>query len=135
MALANAGLGAAHGFAAPLGGMLGAPHGALCARLLPEVIAANLRALRARAADSPALARYAEVARILTGRAEATPEDGVTWARDLCQALAVPGLSAHGLSSADIATVVPRARRASSMRGNPIELTDDELSAILEDAL
>jgi alcohol dehydrogenase class IV len=135
MALANAGLGAVHGFAGPLGGMLGAPHGALCARLLPGVIGTNVRALRKRAAASPILARYAEVARILTGRADAAPEDGAAWVRDLCEALSVPGLSAHGLSSGEIGAAVPRARGASSMRGNPIELTDDELHAILEEAL
>ncbi len=135
MALANAGLGAVHGFAGPLGGMLGAPHGALCARLLPGVITANLRALRARAADSPMLARYAEVARILTGRADAAPEESAEWAAELGEALSVPGLSAHGLASADLETAVSKSRRASSMRGNPIELTDEELHGILEDAL
>jgi alcohol dehydrogenase class IV len=135
MALANAGLGAVHGFAGPLGGMLGAPHGALCARLLPGVITANVRALRERDAESPVLARYAEVARILTGRAEATPEDGAGWVRELAEALSIPDLSAHGLASPDIPSVLSRARKASSMRGNPIELTDEELHAILEDAL
>jgi alcohol dehydrogenase class IV len=60
LALANAGLGAVHGFAAPICGMFPAPHGATCAALLPHVIAANVHALRARQADGPALARYAE---------------------------------------------------------------------------
>jgi alcohol dehydrogenase class IV len=135
MALANAGLGAVHGFAGPLGGMLGAPHGALCARLLPGVIEANVEALRRRAPEGGVLARYGEVARILTGRAEATPEEGAWWVRDLGEALSIPRLSAHGLTSADLETAVTKARRASSMRGNPIELTDDELHHILEDAL
>jgi alcohol dehydrogenase class IV len=135
MALANAGLGAVHGFAGPLGGMLGAPHGALCARLLPGVILANIRALRERDVESPVLGRYAEVARILTGRAEATPEDGAEWVRELTEALSIPGLSAHGLTPQDIPAVLPRARKASSMRGNPIELTDEVLHAILEEAL
>jgi alcohol dehydrogenase class IV len=135
MALANAGLGAVHGFAGPLGGMLGAPHGALCARLLPGVIRANVQALRERSAASPTIERYAEVARILTGRVAATPEEGAVWIEDLCDALSVPGLSAHGLSLADLDATVSRSSKASSMRGNPIELTEAELSAILEDAL
>ena len=135
MALANAGLGAVHGFAGPLGGMLGAPHGALCARLLPGVITANVGALRERATDSPGLARYAEVARILTGRPDATPEDAAGWVGDLGEALSIPGLSAHGLTPGDLETAVAKSRKASSMRGNPIELTDEELHAILESAL
>jgi alcohol dehydrogenase class IV len=135
MALANAGLGAVHGFAGPLGGMLGAPHGALCARLLPGVISANVRALRERSSASPTLERYAEVARILTGRAEATPEHGAVWVQDLCEALSVPGLSAHGLSPAQIGAAVPKAQEASSMRGNPVDLTEEELHRILEEAL
>jgi alcohol dehydrogenase class IV len=135
MALANAGLGAVHGFAGPLGGMLGAPHGSLCARLLPGVIEANVRALRHRTPESPILARYGEVARILTGRASATPEEGAQWVRDLGEALAVPRLSTLGLSSPELEAAVAKARRASSMRGNPIELTDEELHRVLQDAL
>jgi alcohol dehydrogenase class IV len=135
MALANAGLGAVHGFAGPLGGMLGAPHGALCARLLPGVVEANVAALRRQAPEGEVLTRYGEVARILTGRAAATPEEGARWLRDLGEALAIPRLSAHGLTSADLETAVAKARRASSMRGNPIELTDDELHRVLEEAL
>lgn len=135
MALANAGLGAVHGFAGPLGGMLGAPHGALCAGLLPEVMTANLKALRARAADSPVLERYAEVARALTGCPDASPEDGVAWVRELREALEVPRLATQGLSAGDLEVAVEKARRASSMRANPIELTGDELHEALEAAL
>jgi len=135
MALANAGLGAVHGFAGPLGGMLGAPHGELCAGLLPEVMTANIRALRARAKDNPALERYAEVARILTGRSDAPPEQGVDWVRELREALRVPRLAAQGLARDEIPGAVEKARRASSMRGNPVELDEGELAAVLEHAL
>lgn len=135
MALANAGLGAVHGFAGSLGGMLGAPHGALCASLLPEVMLANLRALRARAPGSPALPRYAEVARLLTGRDDAVPEDGASWVRDLREALAVPRLGAQGLDAAMLDDAVEKAQRASSMRANPIALDCDELRGILQAAL
>ena len=77
LALANAGLGVVHGFAAPLGGRFSAPHGAICAAILPYGMEMNLRALRARAPQSDALRRYQEVARMLTGRADATAEDGI----------------------------------------------------------
>ena len=68
MALANAKLGAVHGFAGPLGGLFPAPHGMICARLLPFVVEANVRALQMREPDSPVLKRYDEVAQLLTGR-------------------------------------------------------------------
>ncbi len=136
LALANAKLGAVHGLAGPLGGWLpAAPHGALCGRLLPIVTAANLAALQSRAPDSPALARYAEAARILTGRANARATDGATWLNDLVVELAPPGLAAYGLAPADIPALVPAAQQASSMRGNPIALTDGEITLILEQAL
>ena len=135
LALANAKLGAVHGFAAPLGGMFPVPHGTVCARLLPSVVDANVRALRARAPDSPALARYDEVARTLTGRADARAEDAVPWLRALVDDLEIPMLSAYGVTVGDIERVVEKARKASSMQGNPIELTEDELGEVLRSAV
>ena len=135
LALANAKLGAVHGFAAPLGGMFPAPHGAVCARLLPRVTAMNVHALRARAPQSGALERYDEVARLLTRDPRARAEDGVAWLRALVDDLAIPPLSAYGVSLADVARVVALARKASSMGGNPIVLTDEELSDVLGAAI
>lgn len=135
LALANAGLGAVHGFAAPVGGMFHAPHGAVCAALLPHVMETNLHALRQREADNPVLARYHEVGCILTGRPDATAEDGVTWLRDLRRHLEIPGLGRYGANREHVETLVEKASAASSMRGNPIRLTDDELRNILERAL
>src|SRR5207249_4836064 len=87
LALANAGLGAVHGFAGPIGGMFPAPHGALCACLLPQVMKINLRALRERLPASEVLRRYAEIAQQLTGDEAATAEAGVAWIEELCQTL------------------------------------------------
>jgi alcohol dehydrogenase class IV len=135
LALANAKLGAVHGFAAPIGGQFPAPHGAVCARLLPLVIQANVTALRERAAASPMLARFEEVARVLTGKAAASVADGVAFIDELGRELAVPGLSSYGMTLADVPSVVAKASVASSMKGNPIVLTIAELSGILERAL
>lgn len=135
LALANAGLGAVHGFAAPLGGMLQAPHGAICARLLPFVMEVNIRALRARQPDHYALSRYDEIARILTGNPNAVAADGIAWVHGLCQALQIQPLSAYGLTQEDIPRVVERAAAASSMKGNPIPLTPEEMTEILTRAL
>lgn len=133
MSLANAGLGAAHGFAAPVGGAFPAPHGAVCAALLPHVMEVNTAALRSR---TPAgLARYETVARILTGRGDAHPEDGAKWVRDLCARLQVPPLSAYGMTAQDVPLLVEQASKASSMKANPIALTREELTLILEKAL
>lgn len=135
MALANAKLGAVHGFAAPIGGMFDAPHGAICAILLPPVMAANIRALREREPEHEALGRYAEVARLLTGDTAATPEDGAAWAGQLVADLGIAPLSTYGLTDESVPEVVEKASNASSMQGNPITLTDEELSAILVSVL
>jgi alcohol dehydrogenase class IV len=135
LALANAKLGAAHGFAGPAGGMFPAPHGAVCARLLPYVIAMNVRALRERLPDSEALRRYDEIAQILTGKSSATASDGVVWVQELCETLQVPPLSKYGMNSEDIPILVEKAAKASSMKGNPILLTSDEMQEILAQAM
>ncbi|MBW8041732.1 MAG: iron-containing alcohol dehydrogenase [Planctomycetes bacterium] len=134
LALANAKLGAVHGFAGPLGGMISAPHGVICARLLPFVCQANVRALQSREPSSPALARYDEVARISTGKVSAQAADGVEWIQNLCKALTVPPLAQFGLKEKDFPTVVTKAKKSSSMKGNPIILTDDELIKILRNS-
>ena len=135
LCLANAGLGAVHGFAAPIGGMFPAPHGAVCARLLPLVVEANCQALRERQPDNPAIARYAEIARILTGSHAATIEDGIEWLKQLCADLHIPALSDYGVANADIAILVQKSTAASSMKANPIQLNAAELADILEKAL
>jgi alcohol dehydrogenase class IV len=135
LSLANAGLGAVHGFAAPIGGMFPAPHGAVCAALLPYVMAANFEALRRRAPESAALRRYEEIARLLTGRPQAAIEDGLEWVAALCRRLEIPPLGAYGVGPADIPVLVEKAAHASSMKANPIVLTAEELSGILEQAI
>jgi alcohol dehydrogenase class IV len=135
LALANAGLGAVHGFAAPLGGMLPIPHGVACARLLPIVMEANVRALSARSNDSHALARYDEIARLLTGRDSARSKEGIDWIYAMCAEFSVPSLSGFGLTEMDLPGIVAKAQKSSSMKGNPIQLAGDELTAILKQAL
>lgn len=135
LSLANAGLGAVHGFAAPVGGIFAAPHGAVCAALLGPVMQINVAALRARDPDGPALARYREVAALVTGKPSATIEDGLEWVADLCRALDVSGLARYGIRESDVVALVGKARVASSMKGNPIALTDAELAEIATRAL
>jgi alcohol dehydrogenase class IV len=134
LALANAKLGAVHGLAGVLGGAFGLPHGAICARLLPLVMDANIRALEESRADDRALIRYTEAARILTGNPEAGARDGVAWVRALCEALGIPGLGVGPLQPDRASEIVAGAQRASSMQGNPVKLTDRRLLEILERA-
>jgi alcohol dehydrogenase class IV len=136
LCLANAGLGAVHGFAAPVGGMFAAaPHGAVCAALLAPALRVNARALAARAPASPALARCREIAALLTGDAAATVDDGVAWVAALGRDLEIPGLARYGMTAADVPALVAKARVASSMKANPLPLTDDELAEIAVTAL
>jgi alcohol dehydrogenase class IV len=135
MALANAALGAVHGFAGPLGGMLHAPHGAICARLLPLVMEANLKALESRQAGSVAVGKYIEVAQILTGNKNVSAQDGVKWVGDLVSKLNIPPLSAHGMNESQLPEAVEKTLNASSFKGNPIPLNEGELREILEMAL
>ncbi len=132
LALANAGLGAVHGFAAAIGGLVAdAPHGALCAALLPAVVAANIAALVARESDPAPLRRFTELAALLTGRADAAPADAVAVLEALRATLAVARLGELGVAPAMHADIVARAQAASSMAANPIALQAAELAAIL----
>jgi alcohol dehydrogenase class IV len=138
LCLANAKLGAVHGFAGPIGGAFeterGAPpHGAVCARLLPLVLEANVRALRA--AGSPHLARFDELGRLLIGQQGASADDAVRWADEVARDLAIPGLATYGMTRADLEDIASKSERASSMKGNPIVLPRSALVAILDRAL
>jgi alcohol dehydrogenase class IV len=135
LALANAGLGAVHGFAGPIGGMFPAPHGAVCAALLPHVMATNLRALREREPQNPALARYDRVASLLTGNVNDTADAGVEWVQKLVAELPVPKLGAYGIREEHVGDIVAKSANASSMKANPIVLTADELAQTLRLAL
>jgi alcohol dehydrogenase class IV len=136
LALANAGLGAVHGFAGPLGGMFPeAPHGALCAALLPHVMEMNIRALQQRQPASTSLRRYEEVAHLLTGDSSARAEDGIAWVRNLVKDLNIPRLAVYGIQPQHTLEVIEKAAGASSMKANPIVLTPAELTDILQLAL
>ena len=135
IALTNAGLGAVHGFAGPIGGMFSAPHGEICAALLPHVMEMNLRALRERDERSFALSRYYHVARLLTGNEHATADAGVEWVRDLVNDFKIPRLGTHEIKTEHVDEIVKNAQNASSMKPNPIVLTPDELKMVLQKAL
>jgi alcohol dehydrogenase class IV len=135
LALANAGLGAVHGFAGPIGGSFPAPHGAICAALLPHVMAANFRALRERAPGSDALRRYGEVARLLTSNTGASADDGVKWVRELVGNLQIKPLGTYGIGEEHVADLVAKATNASSMKANPITLMPEEMEETLRAAI
>ncbi|MFZ5573362.1 MAG: iron-containing alcohol dehydrogenase [Thermodesulfobacteriota bacterium] len=130
LALANAKLGAVHGFAAAVGGMFDAPHGLICARLLPFVMAMNIKALRERG-PADGMNRYETASRLLTGEPDAPAESGIEWVAGLCDDMKIPELSRYGVTPDHFTEVVVRAQRTSSIKGNPVELTTEELAEVL----
>lgn len=137
--LANAGLGAVHGLASPLGAQLPIPHGMACGAVLWQVIDANIEALTDREPGSVALARYASAGRLLAGLSSESDDDTACAAlvetlRTWVGRLEVPGLSDFEMRPEHIPVVVADSP-GSSMRTNPIALTDAELTSILERAL
>lgn len=135
LALANSGLGAVHGFAGPIGGLFEAPHGAICARLLPYVIDENYQALKKRMPGHHALSRYGEIAELLTRINGAGIKELEQWILQLCEEMEIPRLSSYGINQSDFDTIVEKSMASSSMKANPIVLERHELRKILEKAL
>ena len=141
LCLANAKLGAVHGYAAVLGGMYEtAPHGAICAVLLPHVFRKNAEKLEAMASAGDATARirlrrFTDVARIVTGLENATVWQGVTWLEILVKDLSVPSLSKIcPVTAEQIPLIAESTSGSSSTKGNPVLLTVQELEDILRKA-
>lgn len=139
MCLTNAGLGAVHGFAAPLGAHFPIPHGVICGALLPHVIEANIAALQSENPEHAILHRYSAIGRTLAGQPALPAPDALRAAVDvthrLKRDLQIPRLSSFGFKAADIPAMVRLAKKASSMRYNPVVLSDGELGAILSGAV
>jgi len=131
LSLANAGLGAVHGFAGPIGGMFDAPHGAVCARLLPFVTEMNLTRLGEAGGPVETLDRYRQIAVLLTGDPGAETEDGAAWLHELITDLDIPPLRAYVIQDADFEDIAEKSQRASSMKGNPVALERSHLLEIL----
>ncbi len=132
MSLANAKLGAVHGFAGPLGGMIWAPHGAICAALLPHVVRANISAMQQRDPGNAAIAKYDEVGELLTGTRSA--DAAVEWITQTADLLGIGGLASLGLTEDRVDEACDKAAVSSSMKGNPIVLTDEELRTVVRAA-
>lgn len=136
LALANAGLGAVHGFAGPLGGMIEAPHGILCAVLLKPCTVANMKtigSLNGRA--DHVLERYREAFSLLAGREFTDAASGLDWLVDYLAPFELPTLRDLGMREELLKEAVEKSRQASSMKGNPVDLTDEELESILQSSL
>lgn len=132
LSLANSKLGAVHGFAGPIGGMFHAPHGAICACLLPAVMRVNIETLNKGEAESSALKRYLEISTWITGDVKADISDGVLYVEELCKNMKIPRLSEMGIKKEDFPRIVEKSKNSSSMKGNPVQLSDEELTRILE---
>ena len=138
IALANAGLGAVHGMIPALGVRHGIQHGTGCGILLTAATRVNVAALRSRDPEGSALHDYADVGRLLVGDHGLGRDDAadalVEWLADLADALGLPRLGEAGVRAADIPILVAESR-GSSMRTNPVTLSDEEIATILTDSL
>jgi alcohol dehydrogenase class IV len=134
LALANGGLGAVHGFAGPIGGMFNAPHGVICASLLPYVMKYDVKVLGEKPGKEEILGRYKDIARWMTGNPNAGIEEGVTFILKLAEALSIPGLQEIGIEKEDFGRIIKKSKVSSSMQKNPVELSEDILEAILTEA-
>lgn len=135
LALANAGLGAVHGLAGPLGGMFDAPHGAICAALLPHAMEVNIKALAARVPQHPSVRKFEEIAQVLTQDSRATATDAVAWTAKIAGEFSIPTLAHYGVTASRFEELASKASAASSMKANPILLTTAEIVEILRRAL
>lgn len=130
LALANAGLGAVHGLAGPLGGRTGAAHGAICGTLLPHVLAANA----AGVADAALQARFSAVRGWIAGALGGTEAQAFTTLATWSRAQGLPGLDGLGISAADRAAAAAAAASSSSMKANPVALSEGDLATVMEAA-
>ena len=133
--LAQVGLGSVHGLASPLGAFFPIPHGAVCGTLVAVATEVNLKALKARDTNNPALQRYAEAGRLCANAPQLNDNDAhdalLSRLYDLSETLNMPRLSEYGISPEDIPKIVENSR-GSSMKTNPIVLTDEEIAAIVK---
>ncbi len=133
--LTNAGLGAVHGFAGPIGGLFNAPHGLICASLLPAVVRANIKIARDSGEHHLVISRFEVISRIITGDSLATTGDGLSWIESLATSLNIPGLSSMGITPENFDLIIDKSIRSSSMKGNPVQLSRQDLYKILEESL
>lgn len=135
IALANSGLGAVHGFAGPIGGMIDAPHGALCASMLLQVLRMNFDIAKRRKSEAALVEKFDQVAQIVTGNPSAKGSYAIAWVESLLKELPLLSLSELGFTQERIPEAVEKAAQSSSMKGNPIDLVPADLREILEDCL
>jgi len=134
LVLGNSGLGAVHGFAGPIGGMFHAPHGVICASLLPSVMKYNALEISNRAGMEAIQKKFNEIGQWVTGKPDASVEDGIAWIEDLAKKLEIPGLREIGIKKSNFASIIEKASVASSMQKNPVKLDTETLKLILEAA-
>lgn len=132
--LAQVGLGSVHGLASPLGAFYPIPHGVVCGTLVASATAVNINSMQAREPENAALVKYAHAAEILCqkhfGDADAAHNALVQLLTEWTQELKLPRLAHYGLQASKINKVVANSR-GSSMKTNPIVLTDEEIRQIL----
>jgi len=138
IALAQVGLGSVHGLASPLGAFFPIPHGVVCGTLVATATEINIRAMLQREPNNPALAKYAQVGRLLSSQPDINEQQSfdslVKTLNDWTEQLGLERLNSYGIKESDFERIVANSR-GSSMTTNPIALTDDEIGEILQQRL
>jgi alcohol dehydrogenase class IV len=138
IALAQTGLGSVHGLASPLGAFFPVPHGVVCGTLVSAATAVNIRAMRSREPENPALEKYAQLGNLLAGREHDRRDEAraalVRLLSEWTERLQLPRLGALGVVESDLDRVVASSR-GSSMKTNPIVLRDQEIREVLTERL
>ena len=136
--LAQVGLGSVHGLASPLGAFFPVPHGVVCGTLVSAATRVNIQAMQQREPNNPALARYAQVGRLLGEQPHLDEQAAhtalITLLAEWSERLKLPGLGAYGIGAEDFPLIVANSR-GGSMLTNPIVLTDEEITTILQQRL
>ncbi len=137
--LANAGLGAVHGFASPIGGMFSIPHGVICGALLAPVIEENIRNMISQVPFSEALTKYNRIGEIVSNLIFEDIREGasrvIEYTQNMTKLLKIPKLSKYGLAEKFFEKIIEKVKQSSSIRYNPVALSDDSLYRILKKTL
>lgn len=133
--LAQTGLGSVHGLASPLGAFFPIPHGVVCGSLLAAATKVNIDVMQARDPDNPALGKYTEAGKLLRGRTHVDEVGARVFLihvlNEWTRRLNLPDLATLGVGEADLARVVANCR-GSSMKTNPVVLSDEEVTRLLQ---
>jgi alcohol dehydrogenase class IV len=129
--LANAGLGAVHGFASSIGGLFNVPHGTVCGTLMAPANDMNVKRLREQNNESPALTKYAALGQLFSDETQKSPEFYIDHfihvLYEWTEMMNINRLGKYGIMNQDIDKIIP----LTDLKNNPVKLSSEDLKEIL----